>query len=331
MADKRTFEGKNLEEVLAAASNALGIDEPDLDYEILDQGRQGLLGIGAKNVRIRVMPPLKPISNELISGAADLGRPNDQLQNPARDEARARRGSRRRKSGGRGAGAAGAAGAGSAAGGGSGGSKRRGGEQRARGGEGEGDGESGRGRSRRRRGRRGGRRRSEGRRGEGRSGGNENREPRPTPAPEVAEAIQETMGEMLGLCGLQLQAEARSVEGGVQLVLDGDDRRIAGTKNGELVGAFQFLLNRMARRRWPESGRIRVGLEGQESMRDEELIALAKTTAEEVTESGQSKRLKPMNAYERRLVHLTIRELGGVRSRSEGNGYLKRVLVYTED
>ena len=326
MADKRTFEGKNLDEVLAAASNALGIEEPDLDYEILQQGRQGLLGIGAKNVCIRVMPPLTPVSNELISGAAIMGKPDDQLQNPARDEARARRGSRRRKSGGGGGG-----------GGGRGGQRGRQGQQgrqegqqgqqdqqgeRSR--EAEGDGSAAPDRSRRRRGRRGGRRRSEGRR-------EENREPRPTPAPEVAESIRETMHEMLGLCDFQLEVQASSVEGGVQLVLDGDDRTLAAKKNAELCAAFQFVLNRMARRRWPESGRIRVGVEGQESMRDEELITLTRETADAVQESGKSRRLKPMNAYERRLVHLTIREMEGVHSRSEGRGYLKRVVVFTEN
>jgi hypothetical protein len=35
-----------------------------------------------------------------------------------------------------------------------------------------------------------------------------------------------------------------------------------------------------------------------------------------------------MNAYERRLVHLTVREYDDLDSRSEGSGHLKRVKIY---
>ena len=37
-----------------------------------------------------------------------------------------------------------------------------------------------------------------------------------------------------------------------------------------------------------------------------------------------------MNAYERRLVHLTVREFEQLGSRSEGQGHLKRVKIYRQ-
>ena len=37
-----------------------------------------------------------------------------------------------------------------------------------------------------------------------------------------------------------------------------------------------------------------------------------------------------MNAYERRLVHLTVREFDELGSESEGNGHLKRVKIYKQ-
>ena len=38
MVNEREFEGKDLEEALHTAAKALGVDEPDLDYKILEQG-----------------------------------------------------------------------------------------------------------------------------------------------------------------------------------------------------------------------------------------------------------------------------------------------------
>ena len=52
MVNEREFEGKDLEEALHTAAEALGIDEPELDYKIIEQGRRGLFGVGARSVRI---------------------------------------------------------------------------------------------------------------------------------------------------------------------------------------------------------------------------------------------------------------------------------------
>ena len=58
MMEHREFEGKDLEEALARAAETLGIPEKELHYEMLQTGRRGLLGLGVKNVHIRVKPPL---------------------------------------------------------------------------------------------------------------------------------------------------------------------------------------------------------------------------------------------------------------------------------
>ena len=99
------------------------------------------------------------------------------------------------------------------------------------------------------------------------------------------------------------------------------------SRNAELLSALQFLLSRMARRSWPDVGRIHVGCDGQTRRRDEELIALAKRVAKQVSSTGKTKMLQLMNAYERRLVHITVREFSGLTSSSDGSGALKRVRI----
>ena len=59
MSEEREFEGKDLDEALDIASEQLGVAPDELHYEMLEQGRRGLLGVGTKNVRIRVKPPLE--------------------------------------------------------------------------------------------------------------------------------------------------------------------------------------------------------------------------------------------------------------------------------
>jgi spoIIIJ-associated protein len=136
---------------------------------------------------------------------------------------------------------------------------------------------------------------------------------------------------MLDLSGIELSAEALGSSQGVILRLEGADRGMLIEKDAELMPALQFLLNRMARRAWPEVGRIQLTCEGeQREERDEELVELTREVAQQVDSTGKTKRLHPMNAYERRLVHLTVREYDELGSRSEGSGHLKRVKIYKQ-
>ena len=80
------FEGKNLAEALASASAKLGMAEADLDYEIVEQGRRGLFGLGHKSVQIRVMPPIdqetKAAGHGELAGVPQRGegRPGSPIQ-----------------------------------------------------------------------------------------------------------------------------------------------------------------------------------------------------------------------------------------------------------
>jgi spoIIIJ-associated protein len=57
-----------------------------------------------------------------------------------------------------------------------------------------------------------------------------------------------------------------------------------------------------------------------------ELAQLAKETAEEVKSTGESIKLRPMNAFERKVVHDTIQEIG-LTSESEGEDPDRCVVV----
>jgi predicted RNA-binding protein Jag len=51
---ERDFDGKDLDEALRAASVALGRPSAAFDYELVEGGRKGVFGLGARPVRIRI-------------------------------------------------------------------------------------------------------------------------------------------------------------------------------------------------------------------------------------------------------------------------------------
>jgi spoIIIJ-associated protein len=152
----------------------------------------------------------------------------------------------------------------------------------------------------------------------------------PLPLAPQSTEIEGTLQRMLELMGLEVTATAVGSDNGVAIELDGEDRKLLTQKDGELINALQFLMNRMARRAWPEAGRIHLSCDGHRKRRDDDLVELTREVSQQVERTGKTKRLHPMNAYERRLVHLTVREFEQLGSRSEGNGHLKRVKIYRQ-
>jgi len=281
--EDRVFEGRDLEQALHTAADRLGIPEPDLDYEILQQGRRGLFGLGAKSVRIRVMPPVEAIPPQAPPPAAAEASKGDRPARsaPEGSETKTRSGRRRRS--------------------------------------------------------RSGRRRS-GRNAPGETSGATPREAR-RPAPAEPERplstegreIETTVQQMIDLMGLELKARARMAGAGVNLELTGADEKLLKRKDAELRTALAFLLNRMSRRTWPDMGRISIGGNGDRRVRDHDVVELVREVAQQVSTTGETKWLRAMNGYERRLVHITIRKYSDLGSSSEGDGSLKKIKIFKND
>jgi len=77
--------------------------------------------------------------------------------------------------------------------------------------------------------------------------------------------------------------------------------------------------------------KLRIELRGHRDRRDLALRRRTLLLVEEVKASGRSRETAPLNAYERRIVHLAVATAGGVLSRSEGEGGNRRVVISLAD
>ncbi len=129
--------------------------------------------------------------------------------------------------------------------------------------------------------------------------------------------------------GLEIAAEIEE-EGEEALILKivgkdadfflGEDGR------GETLLAFEHLLQRIhGHELFPLT--LRVRCEGFRERRDLALGEEARRLAEAVRADGQSRTLPPLNAYERRIVHIALQDAPGVTTYSVGEGRDRRVTV----
>ncbi|MEA1909981.1 MAG: R3H domain-containing nucleic acid-binding protein [Patescibacteria group bacterium] len=98
--------------------------------------------------------------------------------------------------------------------------------------------------------------------------------------------------------------------------------------NGQPVVALQYLLRLITKKQFPEEN-IQIVLDVgdfREKQKDN-IKSLVYESALRVKASGASLHLRPMSAFERRLVHTEVAETDGVESESMGVGRDRHVVI----
>lgn len=97
-------------------------------------------------------------------------------------------------------------------------------------------------------------------------------------------------------------------------------------RRGETLMALQAIVD-AAVRRLGEGPRVMIDAGGYLDRRKENLKSMAKAAAEKAKVTGRAVALGPMSSYERRIVHLELRDDTDVITRSEGEEPSREVLV----
>lgn len=157
---------------------------------------------------------------------------------------------------------------------------------------------------------------------------------RPSRAPEAAAPARPG-----GAAGVRSILEALAAAAGIEIALaleETPEALLVGIRGpgagfflereGDLLKAVEHLLQRMFGREL-EPRRLALDCEGYRAQREERLRARARELAEAVRRDGKPRTTGPLNAYERRIVHLALHGEPGVRTFSVGEGGERRVTV----
>lgn len=149
-------------------------------------------------------------------------------------------------------------------------------------------------------------------------------------------AIQSLVEQIIRRGGFQLSCTIRkgqpaepSVEGPDCVVeLSGPDAELLLQKGGALLDALEYLVLKAVRLEEEFFARITFDCQDWRWLRAQELRLAARMAAERVAETGDPFAMNPMPARERRIVHLALRDLPGVRTLSEGVGPQRKVVIH---
>ena len=127
---------------------------------------------------------------------------------------------------------------------------------------------------------------------------------------------------------LGIQSEAETGAPAILLNFSGPDSDLLLQRGGELLAALEYISTKFLRLSTEERAQLSFDCGDYKSLRVEELRLTAATAAERVERTGQPFALNPMDARDRRIVHLALHDHPAVRTESQGGGPFRKVVIF---
>jgi spoIIIJ-associated protein len=127
--------------------------------------------------------------------------------------------------------------------------------------------------------------------------------------------------------GIDEQVDVEETDDEIRVTVHGEDVGLLIGKHGSTIDALQHLTVRIAFAQGTERKSVVVDAAGYRERREAALKRAADLAVADALEYGRAVELEPMGAYERRTVHMYLRERNEVETHSEGDEPDRRLVV----
>jgi spoIIIJ-associated protein len=151
---------------------------------------------------------------------------------------------------------------------------------------------------------------------------------------EALRIAQDTVRELLQRMGIEARVEGRWGQADAPdkiqpLFIDihGKDLSILIGRRGETLAALQYITRLIVGKEFKRPVAVLIDIEGYRSRREDQLRRLARRMASQAMETSRTMSLEPMPAFERRIIHIELRDHSDVDTLSVGEGNSRKVTI----
>ena len=146
-----------------------------------------------------------------------------------------------------------------------------------------------------------------------------------------AEVVRGFLDGLIERMQLDADVETNLVDGTMYVEIwgpeDQDEMGLLIGRHGQTLDALQDLVRAAVQRELQERCLVLVDVEDYRKRRRAQLISRARDAASRVKSTGKEQALEPMTAYDRKIVHDAVADLGGLETESEGEDPNRRVVI----
>lgn len=144
------------------------------------------------------------------------------------------------------------------------------------------------------------------------------------------EVLRTLLRQMIVDMGLDIRVKIRETEGMMRGILAGPDAGLMKRRNAEALKGMQEVVSAVLARDPRFELEPVVEVEGMEDQ-EEALRERAQAAAADVRANGKPVHFAPLNPFERRIVHMALKDEEDLRTWSEGEGPDRRLFVGPAD
>ena len=150
-------------------------------------------------------------------------------------------------------------------------------------------------------------------------------------SPDIVTVSREVINNLISNMGVNVICNLRQSDsediGGPVFEIEGDDSGLLIGRKGETLRSLQFLVRYLVSKKTGQRANLSLDVEGYDERRRQSLSNLANRVSQRVVKTGRSIELEPMNARERRVVHMALSDRDDVFTESSGIGEDRRVVI----
>lgn len=145
---------------------------------------------------------------------------------------------------------------------------------------------------------------------------------------DVAELAKEALEKIISSIVEDTTITVETRSDNLRLKVSGGNSALLIGKHGRTLDALQYIVQRIVHKQKRTKLRISIDVEGYRDRRKASLTQLALRLGDKVKRSGKPATINPMNAYDRRIIHIALKDNAAVKTQSMGNGSFRKLVIY---
>jgi spoIIIJ-associated protein len=136
---------------------------------------------------------------------------------------------------------------------------------------------------------------------------------------------------MLNLADIPATVTSHMTNNKIFLTIKGDGSGLLIGKRGQTLDSIQFVVNKVVNRDPAKRIPVIIDTENYRNRREAKLTSIAHRLGDRAKRKRTTVTTEPLNPQERRVVYIALQNDPDIVAKSEGDGVLKRVVIYPNE